>query len=259
MTNSTTQSGEPEMIFSGKRLQHRMISVFRRVVFSLAVVFLIASGVSADEALPRLFIVNQPADTSAPVFPPDSFVLQVDQKTKPPSPTTPAGDAVVDAPYEVKTLADLKAKADIREQLVDKDGKKLPMATFYATLPKPHYSSTPEEFTHPDGSWIDQRITGPVAPFEFLPTYFQDDSLERFGHTHGFVAESLLSAVHFYATVPVLPYKMTVKPPCQPVLPNYFPPPISLTGKIRYYGGQIRAEPVGVEAAVIAAVFLIFP
>jgi hypothetical protein len=52
---------------------------------------------------------------------------------------------------------------------------------------------------------------------------------------------------------------MGAKPPCRPICPDYFPPPISLTGKFRHYAREIRTTPIGVEAAVIAAVFLVFP
>ena len=45
------------------------------------------------------------------------------------------------------------------------------------------------------------------------PVYFEDEQLERYGHTYGPIVQTTVSAVKFYATVPLLPYYMGVYPP----------------------------------------------
>jgi hypothetical protein len=57
------------------------------------------------------------------------------------------------------------------------------------------------------------------------PLYFEEVQLERYGHSAGPIAEPLLSAAHFFITVPLLPYYMGVDPPqeCQYTLGYYRP------------------------------------
>jgi hypothetical protein len=45
------------------------------------------------------------------------------------------------------------------------------------------------------------------------PVYFEDEQLERYGHSWGPVKQTAVSAVRFFATVPLLPYYMGVYPP----------------------------------------------
>lgn len=57
------------------------------------------------------------------------------------------------------------------------------------------------------------------------PLYFEEVQLERYGHSAGPIVEPLLSAAHFFITVPLLPYYMGVDPPqeCQYTLGYYRP------------------------------------
>lgn len=62
------------------------------------------------------------------------------------------------------------------------------------------------------------------------PLYFEEHNLERYGHhvafcEHDNLTQSALSAAHFFATIPVLPYKMGANHPdeCNYVLGTYRP------------------------------------
>ena len=55
-----------------------------------------------------------------------------------------------------------------------------------------------------------------VADFTHRPLYFEEKALERNGRTIG-LAQPLVSFVHFFGTVPLLPYKMGEKPPSTPM------------------------------------------
>ena len=57
------------------------------------------------------------------------------------------------------------------------------------------------------------------------PIDFDDDQMERYGHTFGPVAQTTLSAVKFFATAPLVPYYMGVDPPgeCIYDLGTYMP------------------------------------
>jgi len=56
------------------------------------------------------------------------------------------------------------------------------------------------------------------------PLYFEDWNLERYGHSHG-PLDPVISAAHFFVTLPVLPYKMGVELPWECVYPlGYYRP-----------------------------------
>jgi len=76
------------------------------------------------------------------------------------------------------------------------------------------------------------------------PLYFEDVELERYGQTCSPLFQPLLSAAKFYLTLPILPYKMGLEPPCECIYPlGYYRPgscapfiippvPISLRGAL---------------------------
>jgi hypothetical protein len=79
----------------------------------------------------------------------------------------------------------------------------------------------PTECPLPEGSLPD-RVTYGWAPTTFTwkasalcskPLYFNDDHLERYGHSWGPYLQPVISGAHFFLTVPVLPYKMGLYPP----------------------------------------------
>ena len=47
------------------------------------------------------------------------------------------------------------------------------------------------------------------------PLYFEDVQLERYGHSWNPVLQPFMSAGHFFVSVPLLPYKMGLTPPCE--------------------------------------------
>ena len=89
------------------------------------------------------------------------------------------------------------------------------------------------------------------------PLYFEEINLERYGYSHG-VAQPMVSAAHFFGTIPALPYLMAANPPreCVYTLGHYLPgscapyhvyyPPLSLKGAV-------------VEAGVLTGLFFVLP
>jgi hypothetical protein len=83
------------------------------------------------------------------------------------------------------------------------------------------------------------------------PLYFEDVQLERYGHMAGPWVQPFASAAHFFATIPILPYKMGLEPPlecmytlgyyrpgsCAPYL--FDPIPLSLRGAVFEAGGWV--------------------
>ncbi len=47
------------------------------------------------------------------------------------------------------------------------------------------------------------------------PLYFEDEQLERYGHSFSPCFQPFVSGAHFFTHVPILPYCMGVEPPCE--------------------------------------------
>ncbi|NDC63822.1 MAG: hypothetical protein EBZ59_07555 [Planctomycetia bacterium] len=101
-------------------------------------------------------------------------------------------------------------------------------------------------------------FTWKAAGYCHKPLYFEDWNLERYGHSHGWLADPFVSAAHFFVTLPVLPYKMGVELPWECIYPlGYYRPgncapwtcpavPISVRG-------------MAVEAATITGIVFVLP
>ena len=61
--------------------------------------------------------------------------------------------------------------------------------------------------------WSDITFMWKASALCHKPLYFEDVALERYGHSWGWHLQPLVSAAHFFATVPILPYKMGLTPP----------------------------------------------
>jgi hypothetical protein len=91
----------------------------------------------------------------------------------------------------------------------------------------------------------------------YRPLYFEDIQLERYGRTFGIVQPGV-SAARFFCSVPLLPYKMVVRPPRSCECSNGF----SRRGDqpLPGYGARtLRLDAAAVEAAVMAGIFLALP
>jgi len=101
-------------------------------------------------------------------------------------------------------------------------------------------------------------FTWKAAGYCHKPLYFEDWNLERYGHSHGWLADPFVSAAHFFVTLPVLPYKMGVELPWECIYPlGYYRPgncapwtcpavPISVRG-------------MAIEAATVTGIVFILP
>ena len=101
-------------------------------------------------------------------------------------------------------------------------------------------------------------FTWTAAGYCHKPLYFEDSSLERYGHSHGFVADSFTSAAHFFTTLPVLPYKMGVELPWECVYPlGYYRPGSCAPWTIPAV--PISGRGFAVEAATITGLVFLLP
>jgi hypothetical protein len=89
------------------------------------------------------------------------------------------------------------------------------------------------------------------------PLYFEECCLERYGQTCG-VFQPLISAAHFYGTLPALPYKLVVDCPCDCVraVGPYGP---CADGPCQKKCPPLRFDAAMVEAGVVAGLILLIP
>ncbi len=146
------------------------------------------------------------------------------------------------SPRDLKSIR--KITADISIKPEDLTGsKRLP--------PECSLGDTPLQPRH----WRQITFAWTAASTSHNPTYFEDEQLERYGHTWGPVKQTAVSAVRFFATVPLLPYYMGVYPPNECIYdlgqyrpgscaPHYLDPfPISIRGAL-YEGMFLGLIPV---------------
>jgi hypothetical protein len=92
--------------------------------------------------------------------------------------------------------------------------------------------------------WCDSLYMWKASCLCHKPLYFEQRAVERYGHSWGPFLQPVVSGAHFFASIPILPYKMGVEGPrecmyplgyyrpggCAPQL--IYPVPISLRGAI---------------------------
>ena len=76
-----------------------------------------------------------------------------------------------------------------------------------------------------DRNWETKLFSWKASALCHKPLYFEEVALERYGHSLNPLIQPIFSGVHFFATIPILPYLMGVYPPneCQYVLGYYRP------------------------------------
>jgi hypothetical protein len=90
------------------------------------------------------------------------------------------------------------------------------------------------------------------------PLYFEQVNLERHGYTISPLLQPAISGAHFFATIPALPYKMTVDRPrdCIYTLGYYRPGSVAPR---RWQGLPLHAGAATVEAATAIGLVLLLP
>jgi hypothetical protein len=96
-----------------------------------------------------------------------------------------------------------------------------------------------------------------MSSFRHHPLYFEEVNLERYGYSFG-ILQPAASAAHFFGTIPALPYKMAVCPPCScrstcryPESGRHVPPQCTCP--------PLRLDAGIVEAGVVAGMVLLIP
>jgi hypothetical protein len=115
--------------------------------------------------------------------------------------------------------------------------------------------------------WNRRMYLWEASSFCHRPLYFEEINLERYGffccdHRCGGIPAALvqpvLSGAHFFATVPALPYKMTLEPPCECIYTlGHYRPGSCVPHRIHYI--PLRPLPAAAEACVITGLVFALP
>jgi hypothetical protein len=109
---------------------------------------------------------------------------------------------------------------------------------------------------HAGRCWPETVFTWKASALCHKPLYFEDEQMERYGHSWGPCCDPIVSGVHFFTRLPVLPYCMGVEPPCECVYalghyrpgscaPRYIEPvPISWRGALFQAGATVGAAAI---------------
>ena len=79
----------------------------------------------------------------------------------------------------------------------------------------------PVECSIDDGTWHSGRCWAQTvymwkaSALCHKPLYFEDEALERYGHSWGPCCDPIVSGAHFFSKLAVLPYCMGLNPPCE--------------------------------------------
>jgi len=101
--------------------------------------------------------------------------------------------------------------------------------------------------------WCETTYMWKASALCHKPLYFEDEALERYGHSWGPCLDPFVSGAHFFCKLPVLPYCMGVQPPnecvyalghyrpgnCAPYMIN--PVPLSCRGGLFQAGAVVGA------------------
>jgi hypothetical protein len=109
---------------------------------------------------------------------------------------------------------------------------------------------------HGGRAWAQTTFLWKASALCHKPLFFEDEQLERYGHSFAPCCQPLISGAHFFTRLPVLPYCMGVEPPtecvyalghyrpgsCAPYMCN--PLPLSYRGALFQAGAVVGAAAV---------------
>lgn len=89
----------------------------------------------------------------------------------------------------------------------------------------PYECSIDDGTQYSDRCWPQTTYLWKASALCHKPLYFENEQLERYGHSWGPYVQPLVSGAHFFSRLPILPYEMGLEPPneCIYALGHYRP------------------------------------
>jgi hypothetical protein len=103
---------------------------------------------------------------------------------------------------------------------------------------------------------VSMVYTWQATGLSFQSLYFEDVNLERYGYSHG-ILQPAASAIHFFGTIPLLPYKFGLHPPCEEIYTlGYYRPGNPVPYRTSRLGFRLRAALLE-AGAVVGFIYMI--
>lgn len=163
---------------------------------------------------------NQPIENQLPATPPATGQFQPVLPAGPPEPEQAPLQVPEPSPTAVKAEGEKaqescsKSLDNLRAYTVDKVNLSISIAGT-AGEDYPFECSIDDGTMHSDRCWEQTTYMWKASAMCHKPLYFEDEQLERYGHSFSPCFQPFISGAHFFCTLPVLPYCMGVEPPCE--------------------------------------------
>ncbi len=205
----------------------------------------------ADSQLFQPPQIETPADEFQPAVPPLDGGL-----AEPPGDLPSASEDVIDEERQKAAAACSQSRTNLRSKTIDQVILSIAV-TGNEGIDFPFECSIDQGDWHPGRAWEQTTYLWKASALCHKPLYFEDEQLERYGHSWPPCCQPLVSGAHFFTRLPVLPYCMGVSPPleCEYTLGHYRPGscapyminPIPISAR----GALIQAGAVAGTAAVL--------
>ncbi len=106
--------------------------------------------------------------------------------------------------------------------------------------------------------WQETTVMWTASSVCHKPLYFEDFTLERYGHSWGPLLQPFVSGAHFFATFPTLPYKIGLEHPTECIYPLGYYRPGDCAPKMLYQV-PINLRAALYEAATVTGVIYLLP
>jgi hypothetical protein len=186
--------------------------------------------------------IETPADEFQPAVPPLDGGF-----AEPPSNDLPiASQDVIEKERRDSAAACAQSRANLRTKAIDQVILSITI-TGNEGIDFPFECSIDQGEWHPGRAWEQTTYLWKASALCHKPLYFEDEQLERYGHSFPPCCQPFVSGAHFFTRLPVLPYCMGVSPPleCEYALGHYRP------GSCAPY--MINPVPISARGALIQA------
>jgi hypothetical protein len=195
--------------------------------------------------------IETPAEEFQPAVPPLDDALAM-----PPGDSPAASEDVIEDERQKAAAACSQSRANLSTKTIDQVILSIAVAGDEG-VDFPFECSIDQGDWHAGRAWEQTTYLWKASALCHKPLYFEDEQLERYGHSFPPCCQPLVSGAHFFTRLPVLPYCMGVSPPleCEYALGHYRPgscapymiEPIPISAR----GALIQAGAVAGAAAVL--------